>query len=138
MRIDSNPFIVSDNCLAEVYESAGYGPAADDLSRPGLVTRSFPPGVFGFFAYCDEGPLVGFVRVFSDDNLCSWIAEMCVRPDQDTDAVRGALLCSLIERFGHTAIYTEAFEDEIEAYQLVGIIARARLTALSRAPEAEA
>jgi hypothetical protein len=102
------------------------------------VTRSFPPGVFGFFAYCDEGPLVGFVRVFSDDNLCSWIAEMCVRPDQDTDAVRGALLCSLIERFGHTAIYTEAFEDEIEAYQLVGIIARARLTALSRAPEAEA
>jgi hypothetical protein len=41
----------------------------------------------------------------------------------------------LIERFGHTAIYTEAFEDEIEAYQAVGIIARSRLTALSRAPK---
>src|SRR5262245_2946686 len=138
MRIDSNPFIVSDNALAQAYQSAGYGLAADHLLRPVLVTRSFPPGVFGFFAYGDEGPLVGFVRIFSDDNLCSWIAEMCVRSDQNTNAVRGALLCSLIERFGHTAIYTEAFEDEIEAYQAVGIIARARLTALSRAPKAEA
>jgi hypothetical protein len=135
MRIDSNPFIVSDNSLAQIYKSAGYDLASDYLSRPGLVTRSFPPGVFGFFAYGEEGALVGFVRVFSDNNLCSWIAEMCVCSDQNANAVRSALLCSLIEQFGHTAIYTEAFEDEIEAYQAVGIIARSRLTALSRAPK---
>jgi len=135
MRIDSNPFIVSDNSLAQIYKSAGYDLASDYLSRPGLVTRSFPQGVFGFFAYGEEGALVGFVRVFSDNNLCSWIAEMCVCSDQNANAVRSALLCSLIERFGHTAIYTEAFEDEIEAYQAVGIIARSRLTALSRAPK---
>ena len=59
---------------------------------------------------------------------------MCVCSDQNA-TVRSALPCSLIERFGHTAIYTEAFEDEIEAYQAVGIIARSRLTALSRAPK---
>ena len=138
MRIDSNPFIISDSTLAQAYESAGYGVASDYLSRPGFVTRSFPPGVFGLFAYGDEGALVGFLRAFSDNNHCTWIAETCVCSGQNANAVRGALLYSLIERFGHTAIYTEAFEDEIEAYQAVGIIARARLTALSRAPKMEA
>src|SRR5262249_40954031 len=126
--------MVSDEALAQVYESAGYGTASDYLARPGFVTRSFPPGVFGFFAYGDEGTLVGFARVFSDNNFCSWIAEICVRSEQQVDKVRGALLRNLIKRFGHTAIYTEAFEDEIEAYRVVGIIARSRLTALSRAP----
>ena len=136
MRIHSNPYFISDESLAEVYESAGYGAASDHLSRPGLVMRLFPPGVFGFFALVAADDLVGFARVFSDNDLCSWIAEMCVRADQQVDAVRSALLRSLIERFGHTAIYTEAFEDEIEAFRSVGIIARARLTALSRAPDA--
>jgi len=134
MRIHSNPFVISDESLARVYESAGYGTASDYLSRPGLVTRSFPPGVFGFFAFGDADDLVGFARVFSDNNLCSWIAELCIRSDQNGDAVRSALLRSLLERFGHTAIYTEAFEDEMESYRAVGIIARARLTAISRAP----
>jgi hypothetical protein len=137
MRIDSNPFVLSDEALARLYESAGYGFAADYLSRPGFVTRSFPPGAFGIFAYGTEGALIGFVRIFSDNNFCSWIAEMCVASGQDIGAVRSALLCSLIERFGHTAIYTEAFEDEIEAYRSIGVVARARLTALSRAPTIE-
>jgi hypothetical protein len=137
MRIHSNPFMISDEALARVYESAGYGTASDYLACPGFVTRSFPPGVFGFFACGHEGSLIGFARVFSDNTLCSWIAEMCVCSDQHVEAVRGALLRSLIERFGHTAIYTEAFEDEIEAYRAVGIIARSRLTALSRAPDSK-
>ena len=98
MRIDRNPYLISDELLAGVYESAGYGAASDYLSRPGLVTRSFPPGVFGFFALVAAEDLVGFARVFSDNDLCSWIAEMCVRADQRADAVRGALLRSLIER----------------------------------------
>jgi hypothetical protein len=136
MRMHRNPYLISDEALAGVYESAGYGAASDYLSRPGLVTRAFPPGVFGFFALIAAEDLVGFARVFSDNDSCSWIAEMCVRADQKADAVRGALLRSLIERFGHTAIYTEAFEDELEAYRSAGIIARVRLTALSRAPSA--
>jgi hypothetical protein len=43
-------------------------------------------------------------------------------------------LRSLVERFGDTAIYTEALEEEIGTYRAVGIVARSRLTALSRAP----
>ena len=133
-----NPYLISDEALAGVYESAGYGAASDYLSRPGLVTRSFPPGVFGFFALVAAEDLVGFARVFSDhDSVLHGLPEMCIRrADQQADAVRGALLRSLIERFGHTAIYTEAFEDELEAYRSAGIIARVRLTALSRAPSA--
>jgi hypothetical protein len=132
VQIHCNPYIISNEALAAVYESAGYGMASQYLSRPNFVTRSFPPGVFGFFALDGREDLIGFARVFSDNVLCSWIAELCVRSNQDVDAVRRALLRSLVERFGHTAIYTEAFEDEIESYQSVGIVARSRLTALSR------
>jgi hypothetical protein len=39
---------------------------------------------------------------------------------------------------GHTAIYTEALEEEIGTYRTVGIVARSRLTALSRAPGTKA
>jgi hypothetical protein len=39
---------------------------------------------------------------------------------------------------GHTAIYTEALEEEIGIYRTVGIVARSRLTALSRAPGTKA
>jgi hypothetical protein len=137
MRIDTSLEIVSDESLANVYESAGYGAAAAYLSRPNFVKRLFPPGVFGFFAFDDAGDLVGLVRIFSDDDLCSWIAEMCIRSDQHQDQVRGALLREMIERFGHTAIYTEAFEEEIAAYRVVGITAKTKLTALSRAPTLE-
>jgi hypothetical protein len=89
MRVDTNPESVRDESLANVYESAGYGTASAYLSRPGFVKRSFPCGVFGFFAFDQEGDLIGFARVFSDDDLCSWIAEMCVRSDRDQNKVRG-------------------------------------------------
>jgi hypothetical protein len=137
MRVDTNPNSVRDESLANVYESAGYGTASAYLSRPGFVKRSFPCGVFGFFAFDQEGDLIGFARVFSDDDLCSWIAEMCVRSDRDQNKVRGAILREMIERFGHTAIYTEAFQEEIEAYRAVGITAKSKLIALSRAPTLE-
>src|SRR3954447_7000141 len=107
MRIDTNPGAISDDSLAQLYESAGYGAASAYPSRPGFVKRSFPPGVFGFFAFDNDGNLIGFTRVFSDDVLCSWIAELCIKSDQDHDRVRGAILREMIERFGHTAIYTE-------------------------------
>jgi hypothetical protein len=138
MQIHSNPYIISNEALAAVYESAGYGTASAYLPHPSFVTRSFPPGVFGFFAVDDKDDLIGFARVFSDNLFCSWIAELCVRSNREVDAVRRALLRSLIERFGHTAIYAEAFESEIEAYRTVGIVARSRLTALSRAPATKA
>jgi len=138
MQIHCNPCIISNEAVAAVYESAGYGKASDYLSRQNLVTRSFPPGVFDFFAVDDRDDLIGFARIFSVNMFCSWIAELCARSDQDKGAARSALLRSLVERFGHTAIYTEAFDDEIEAYRTVGIVARSRLTALSRVPGTKA
>ena len=138
MHVHCNPYIISNDALATVYESAGYGTASDYLSHQNFVTRSFPPGVFGFFAVDDREDLIGFARVFSDNLFCSWIAELCVRSGHDKDAVRGVILRSLVERFGHMAIYTEALEEEIGTYRTVGIVARSRLTALSRAPGTKA
>ena len=93
----------------------------------------FCQGVYGFFAYA-ENRLVGMTRVFSDDQSCAWIAEICVHPDWQRRGVGSALVDRANKRFSHTALYCEALDDSVEFLIKVGIKPKAKLVACSRAP----
>ncbi len=125
---------ITNESLADLYDSVGYGSAESYLAHDNFVKLIFPPGVFGFFALNEDKSLLGMIRVFSDDYICSWIAEMCISPRAEGASIKEALLKALTDRLGHTALFTEAFDEEIEVYKKFGITAKKKLTALSCAP----
>ena len=134
MRISDNPFEFSDVSIARFYQSVGYGSADAYLVEEDLVQRLFPAGIFGFFATSDQGDLIGMIRIFSDDITTSWIAELCVVSDRSKDNVMKNLVHAALRRFGHTAIFATAFEEHLDILMEAGITAKAKITALSRAP----
>lgn len=134
ITITIEPNDITNESLAILYDSVGYGSAESYLAHDNFVKLIFPPGVFGFFALSDDKSLLGMIRVFSDDYICSWIAEMCISPHSEGTSIQKCLLKVLVDRLGHTAIFTEAFDEEIEVYKKFGITPKKKLTALSCAP----
>lgn len=124
--------------LAELYGSVGFGSTevykAEDEK---FIETIFGPGAYGFFAFTEKDHrLVGLLRVLSDDKVCSWVAEICVHPEVQGNGIGGKLLDMAIDRFGHTAIYLEAFADQTEFFAGRGIKPKQKLVACSRAGQA--
>lgn len=132
----TNPALVTMEEVAELYESVGFGVKDDYLSDSKMLERLFGPGVFGFFARSDEGKLAGFARVMSDDAMCAWIAEICVRPNYQRQGIGTALGELVVERFGHLAIYAEglAERDDVTFLTKLGCVPRQQLISCSRRP----
>lgn len=119
--------------LGYLYESVGFG-IRDNYANPDVsMEKLFGPGVFGFFVFQDEH-LIGMARVFSDDCLCSWIAELCVHPEWQAKGVGRKLLDLVNERFSRTAIYAEAFKGQETFFANSGIRTQSKLIACGRAP----
>jgi hypothetical protein len=130
MRISLNLEDISDVDLTSLYAAVGYG----NMVAEGLVKRSFPPGVYPIAALSSDSRLIGLIRVFSDDFICSWLADIAVYPSNESNKVMKSMLEVAVERFGHTAIFSEAFESEIENLKEFGITPKQKLTAVSRSP----
>jgi GNAT superfamily N-acetyltransferase len=123
--------------LATLYGAVGFGVAEAYLAEADFVGRTFPAGVFGFFAY-EGDELVGMIRVLSDDRMCTWIAEACVAPRLQRKGVATTLLETMERRFGHTSIYVEAFAESVALFEKIGLRAKSKLIACSRAARREA
>ena len=119
--------------LANLYESVGFGRREHYVHVPNSIGKMFCQGVYGFFASVGNR-LVGMTRVFSDDQSCSWIAEICVHPDWQRRGVGHALVEQVNKRFPHTALYCEALDDSVDFLIKVGIKPKAKLVACSRSP----
>mgnify|MGYP001586356492 CR=1 FL=1 len=119
--------------LANLYESVGFGRREHYVHVPNLIEKMFCQGVYGFFAYAEKR-LVGMTRVFSDDQSCAWIAEICVHPDWQRRGIGHALVDQVNRRFSHTALYCEALNDSVDFLIKMGIKPKAKLVACSRAP----
>jgi hypothetical protein len=130
MKITLDPSDISDVELSKLYASVGYG----TMVAEGLVKRIFPSGVYPVAAFNADNQLVGLIRVFSDDVISSWLADIAAYPSDELNVVMKSMLKAVIDRFGHTAIFSEAFESEIEFLKEFGIAPKQRLTAVSRAP----
>jgi GNAT superfamily N-acetyltransferase len=122
--------------LASLYERVGFGAAELYTGDNKTIQTLFGPGVHGFFARTpDDNRLVGMVRAFSDDRLCTWVAEVCVDPACQRMGIGRRLMRLLIDRFGHTAIYLEAFPNQTDFFEKVGIKPKPQLVGCSRAPQ---
>ena len=119
--------------LGALYASVGFG-TVENYEAPSLsVERLFGPGAYGFFAF-DGDHLIGMARVLSDDVMCSWIAEMCVHPDWQSQGVGGALLDQVDRRFKHTALHADAFKGQESFFAKRRINPQSRVVACGRAP----
>jgi len=119
--------------LAALYESVGFGTREHYAPDTVTLERLFGAGVFGFFALA-EGKLVGVARVLSDDVLCTWFAEVCVHPDWQGRGIGDTIVRMVCDRFGHTAIYADAFQGQEEFFSRNGIMPQSKVVACGRRP----
>lgn len=115
LKILSDAGAVDFNDVKAVYNAAG-SPRVPLKLDPDFWSRFFSPGVFSFFAYCNEG-LAGVARVFSNDTSYSWLAEMCVADTCLALSVRHALLAAINSRFAHTDLYVAAEPKDAELFE---------------------
>jgi GNAT superfamily N-acetyltransferase len=119
--------------LGLLYESVGFG-TQENYAHPGVsMDKLFGPGVFGFFAL-HNGELIGLARVLSDDCMCSWIAELCVKPNWQGKGVGHSLLDLVLQRFSHTPLYADAFKGQEAFFEAAGIRPQSKVVACGRAP----
>lgn len=119
--------------VADLYESVGFGSSEFYLNDIEFKSAFFAHGSYRCFAFGQNKVLIGMARVFSDNKICSWIAELCVHPEWRNHGVGNGLLDMVLERSGHTAIYVEALSGVEGFYSKRGINPKKRLVACSRA-----
>lgn len=133
LQITTDPQVVDFASFHDVYKSVEFHRSSDYEFPADYMEKAFGPGVYGFFAF--EGQrLVGVARVFSDDMICAWIAEICVHKDRQRNGVGHALLDEIISRFNHVAIYAGSFPDQVDFLRAKGIVPQSKLVACARAP----
>lgn len=126
--------VTSDN-LAYLLEAGGCGSASAYLSIPDFHLKFLGPGTSGVFAWEQKNhQLVGLARVFTDHLFTTYISEVCVHPKYQNKGIASNLIKALITRFGHTAIFTEAFRDHVSIFTNNAIKPKEKLIACSRRP----
>lgn len=119
--------------LYDLFDSVNFSFGDSSEFPPDYMKKIFPSGVYGFFVSKKE-TLVGGARVFSDDIYCTWIAEICVQPDWQGHGIGRKLMEAINDRFDHTALYAEAFKEQVDFFTKQGIKPKEKLVACSRAP----
>jgi hypothetical protein len=121
--------------LADLLEAVGFGSSSAYLSISEFHGRFFCPGTVGVFAvHLDTRQLVGMARVFTDDVFTTYISELCVHPVFQKKGIGSGSLKAITERFGHTAIFADAFRANLSTFSKHGIAPKEKLIACSRRP----
>ncbi len=121
--------------IASLYESVGFGTADAYMADPSLLARMFDKAGYGVFAVRDDEPerVIGCARILSDNVVTSWLAEICVHPDFQRQGIGSAIMDEVLNKFGHTAIYSEIFEQNVGFFSSLGVVPRKKLVVVSRA-----
>lgn len=117
--------------LVRFLDAVGFGEVSDyDVFRdiPDYVGKSFGPCASAIIAF-EEGELVAMARVFSDECLCSWLAEICVHPRLQRRGVGRQLMTRVNERFAHTPLYLQSFPSQTEFFEKCGVPPKPKLVA---------
>jgi len=124
---------VTQQQIAVIYASVGFGTEDDYIHRPHFMAQHFGAGVFAAFAFIDDEP-VGLLRAFSDGWMVAWIAELCVMPSHQRKGIGSALMRVADDRFADMALYAEAFTDNAEFFNKRGLRSRSILVPCTRGP----
>lgn len=139
IEVHSNREVIETRSIADLYESVGFGTAADYLKAKDFRLR-FVDGesIESVFAIDENGKLVGMARALTDHLFVTYLAEMCVHPSWQRQGIGKRMLVELMARVANTAIYTDAFSDNVGLYASVGIAPKPKLVACSKAPTTRA
>ena len=80
IRFTTDRDAVGFDAVADLYGSVGFGTARQYKEDKRYEAAFHSPGSYVFLAIADGERLVGMARAFSDDRICTWIAEICVHP----------------------------------------------------------
>ena len=72
------------------------------------------------------------LRAFSDDRICTWVADICVQPQWQRQGIGAHLMGMLEKRFGHTAIYVSALSGSEDFFEKQGVKRASKLIACAR------
>lgn len=115
IRIIRDVSMLTAEAMADVCESVGF--SIKNVTPEEVLVRCWRQDHIHADLAFAGGRLVGLARVFSDGVRSSWLSEICVHPDWQRKGVGRALLASVRDRFAHTALFTEAFADNLEFFR---------------------
>ncbi|WP_166360196.1 GNAT family N-acetyltransferase [Pseudomonas akapageensis] len=125
---------ISNEELAKLYDSCKFGDMSELLASNNM-NKLFASTSIGFFATdSDTGKVLGVARVFSDDFITTYIAEICVSSELRGTGLADKLLEAITTRFNHTAIFTCGFIGMERFLEKQGLSKKPKLFACSRKP----
>ncbi len=80
----------------------------------------------------NENELVGFARVFSDDVFATHIPDLVVRKEYQEKGIGRRMMNVIINKYGHTGIYVDAFKSGGKFYEKLGFKKRPHMEIYSR------
>jgi ribosomal protein S18 acetylase RimI-like enzyme len=126
---------VTTENLANLLEHAGFGSASTYLSIANFRSIFLCPGTISVFAIEQTThQLVGLARVFTDNFFTTYISEVCVHPSYQKNGIGSNLIKAITNRFGHTAIFADAFRAHVSIFNQNSITPKEKLIACSRRP----
>ncbi len=96
--------------------------------------KSFLNSTFHFFL-TENNKLIGFTRGFSDDVLCTWIAEIVIAKEKQKCGFGSLLILEVVKRYKHTAIYAETLKGKEKFFEKHGIMERPKMSVVIRSSE---
>lgn len=78
------------------------------------------------------GEVVGALRALSDGCFTTWIADVAVDPKYQGCGVGRSMMETLINKYKHTAIYSNALIGSVEFFNKLGVTEKTKLVACSR------
>ncbi len=94
--------------LLDLYRSVGWSAYTGD---PDGLSRAVDRSAWVVTAR-DDGALVGFARVLSDDVSIMYLQDVLVRPDRQREGIGRALLEECLRRYGHVRTKVLLTDDE--------------------------
>jgi GNAT superfamily N-acetyltransferase len=130
IRITSDKALVSARDLLELYISLDWMKPADDALARVTAVLERTDGVVG--AFDPDGTLVGFVKILSDGDLYTTVAEILVRPEQQRRGIGMAMMDRVRTDWGHTPIFMAAFSYNQEFFEKCGYRTRENMIVSSK------
>ncbi len=132
IRVEVNPESFASSKLITLLTRSSWG--TEDAYNDEKIQKMIK-GCFLFLAaYNQEGSLVGYARVFSDDVSVTWLAEILVDPDHRGKGIGRELMREFLNRTMHTAIYAETFLGVEGFFKKFNLTQKPRMVVCSRKP----
>lgn len=120
---------IDADAARKIYLSIGWGDGSTYGDRD--IKHSIESTQFVYTLW-RGGQLIGFAKLFSDDVIQSYLAEIVVHAKYQGSGYGKMLMHEIVNDFSHTAIYLEALEQNVQFFESCGLKVAKSLVAMSR------